>query len=511
MSKLRWLSVLMGITILGVAAFQLYWLKENYDREKKSLSIKAGLAFRESVLGLQVKKFKLNFKGDSSKKGTVKIFFGDDPEKMRMRFLPKEELISSINIVRDKYSDTTKKLKEKKEDVIISMNKASSYSIDKDSLVVHKGIPEIPEPSHNGDDIFTFLFSMDSLQEPINIKEITAAVKSSMAEKDLNVPFEIITLDSNINTSDSSVRVNSKRERFVKETEDKGINEVTIGFVNPVRYKLKLGNTFSYLIRQISLPILFSVLLLSITIISFWLLYKNMLKQQRLAELKNEFISNITHELKTPIATVGVAIEALKNFNAIQNPERTKEYLDISSNELQRLNLLVDKVLKLSMFEKKAIELKFETVDAAELINEVVASLKLQLEKKHASININYEGDLHLQGDRLHLQSVIFNLLDNALKYSKETPVINISGKEKDGWVELSVKDNGIGIPAEYRNKIFDKFFRVPHGDTHNAKGYGLGLSYVAQVIAGHGGTITADSPSDEGTIFIITLPKQKI
>src|SRR5207253_3567365 len=124
-----------------------------------------------------------------------------------------------------------------------------------------------------------------------------------------------------------------------------------------------------------ALPILFSVFLLGITILSFLLLYRTLLRQRKLADLKNEFISNITHELKTPIATVGVAIEALKNFNAIQDPERTREYLDISSNELQRLGLLVDKVLKLSMLEKKEIELKYETVDLQSVVAEVVTSM----------------------------------------------------------------------------------------------------------------------------------------
>jgi two-component system phosphate regulon sensor histidine kinase PhoR len=154
-----------------------------------------------------------------------------------------------------------------------------------------------------------------------------------------------------------------------------------VGFVNPVSYELKLGNTFPYLIKRISLPILFSIVLLGITILSFILLYRNLERQRRLAEVKNEFISNITHELKTPIATVGVAIEALKSFNAIEDARKTKEYLDISSNELQRLSLLVDKVLKLSMFEKKEIDLTTETVDMGQLVKAVVNSLRLQTEK----------------------------------------------------------------------------------------------------------------------------------
>lgn len=488
MNKLRWLSLLMGITILGVTAFQIYWLKQNYDREKKALGIRMDVSFRETMLQLQASKLKLDMILDSTADHGVRVFVGDKGEKMAMRFSPREKIISNINVIRDKYTDSLKKKKTKKGDMVISLNKTTSYSIESDSIKFDTRIPAAGK-----DRIFRFLYGVDSLQDSIKVSEVEKAYKKVLEEQNLSIPFEIIKTDSG--------------EIF----DDPVPNEVTVGFAKPVTFKMVPGNTFTYLIKKISLPILFSVLLMGITIISFWLLYKNMLKQQRLAELKNEFISNITHELKTPIATVGVAIEALKNFNAMQNPERTREYLDISSNELQRLNLLVDKVLKLSMFEKKAIELRFETVDATELINEVVASLKLQLEKNNAQISVRCEGDLHLRGDRLHLQSVIFNLLDNALKYSKENPAISIEAKEKEDSIELKVKDNGIGIPAEYQGKIFDKFFRVPHGDTHNAKGYGLGLSYVAQVIAGHNGSIVVNSNTNEGTTFTITLPKQKI
>lgn len=233
------------------------------------------------------------------------------------------------------------------------------------------------------------------------------------------------------------------------------------------------------------------------------------MKQRKLAELKNEFISNITHELKTPIATVGVAIEALKNFNAINDPHKTKEYLDISSNELHRLGLLVDKVLKLSMFEKKEIELKYESLNLKDIVDEVTTSMRLQLEKNHARVTVTQNGDLNIQGDRLHLLSVIFNLLDNAIKYSNGDPSIQIELNGDERNVELSIKDNGAGIAPEYQNKVFEKFFRIPHGDTHNAKGYGLGLSYVAHVVKKHNGIISVDSQPGLGTRFIISLPKK--
>jgi len=172
--------------------------------------------------------------------------------------------------------------------------------------------------------------------------------------------------------------------------------------------------------------------------------------------------------------------------------------------------LLIDKVLKLSLFEKKELELSYEEVNLQEIVQEVLLSLKLQFEKHQASFTIDATGDLRLKGDRLHLQSVVFNLLDNALKYGKEKPVIHIELKEKDNGVLFTIKDNGIGIAPEYREKVFEKFFRVPHGDTHNAKGYGLGLSYAAQVIQKHNGTITVESQLGNETTFIIHLPKQQ-
>ena len=255
---------------------------------------------------------------------------------------------------------------------------------------------------------------------------------------------------------------------------------------------------------------MFSLFLVGVTIFTFLLLYRNLNRQRRLTEIKNEFIGNITHELKTPISTVAVAIEAMQNFNALQNPERTQEYLGIANNELQRLGLLVDKVLKLSMFEKHEVELTQETFDIKQLVSEVVNSMRLQFEKYHAVVTILSDGDdFNLTADRLHITSVVYNLLDNALKYSKANPQVDIDIAAAANTIVLKIRDNGVGIPAAYINKIFDKFFRVPSGDKHNVKGYGLGLSYVAHIIAQHHGTIDVKSQEGKETTFTIQLPRQ--
>lgn len=225
--------------------------------------------------------------------------------------------------------------------------------------------------------------------------------------------------------------------------------------------------------------------------------------------MKNEFISNITHELKTPIATVHVAIEAMRNFNALQHPERTKEYLDISASELQRLSLLVDKVLRLSMFENKEIELRKEPVDLHLLAAEIIAGMKLQFDKVQAAVQLTKEGNnFSVSADKVHISSVLYNLLDNALKYRNGTPYITVHLAEDATGVTITVSDNGIGIPAAYQEKVFDKFFRVPSFDHHNIKGYGLGLSYVHHIVEKHKGSISVTSTEGKGSSFIVKLPR---
>ncbi|NOT50927.1 MAG: HAMP domain-containing histidine kinase [Chitinophagaceae bacterium] len=480
MNRLRWLALLMGITILGITGFQLYWLKQSYEREKRTLDIKTAMLFRESIMHLQMAKLKLDgFEwGDSARKGKVKMVMEKGTDRVSVRFAPKQEIVSTINVIRDKLTDSLRQTVTSS-GMVIATGKDSLFEFNRQVVPGGKG---------GRDHVISLLYGVDSLQDSIRVGEIDTAYRMTLKAEKLDIPFSIL-----------------RQENVM--TEEPTAGAVTIGFSKPVTYKLNLGNTFPYLLKKISLPILFSVILLGITILSFVLLYRNLLRQRRLAALKNEFISNITHELKTPIATVGVAIEALKNFNAINDPQRTKEYLDISSNELQRLGLLVDKVLKLSMFEKKEIDLKFETINLKTVVDEVVASLRLQLEKYHARVTVTSQGDTIMKGDMLHLQSVVFNLLDNALKYGKKEPAIDVTVKQESENIVLCITDNGIGMAQEYKDKIFDKFFRIPHGDTHNAKGYGLGLSYVAQVIQKHNGTISVDSQPGIGTKFTITLP----
>ncbi|MGV3594911.1 MAG: sensor histidine kinase [Sediminibacterium sp.] len=350
--------------------------------------------------------------------------------------------------------------------------------------------------------IIRFLSNNKTINDSIPVKTVDSAYRVELNKTNKQLKFSI-QFES---YKDSSQKIwNLKRDSSNAVVTDK----VFVGYTTPYAYQAKFEDTQIYVLGKMQMQISGSLLVLLLVAGSFIVLYRNLLAQQRLAEIKNDFISNITHELKTPIATVGVAIEALRNFNAMQSPERTKEYLDISAAELQRLSLLVDKVLKLSMFEKQQIELNKEPFDLKELMQETLKIMKLQFDKQKAVVTFT-SGDhsFMLEADKLHITSVIYNLLDNALKYSKNNAQIQVNLDLVDHRsIVLTVSDNGMGIASEYQGKIFDKFFRVPTGDKHNIKGYGLGLSYVAEVIKSHKGSISVDSEPEKGSTFTVTLP----
>jgi two-component system phosphate regulon sensor histidine kinase PhoR len=507
------LLLLMAIPIMIIAGFQLYWLRENFLREKKNLELRSNIIFGETIRGLQAKKLKLDkFFTDTTGKFNFEVMEGGPSQAFFQGETAAAGLLNDITInIKDSF--TAKEIKEAEKNNRILLKNEKSLILPGESKTRVNIAFQKSNGSFGGDstrdirlerkghpgEIIRFLYGVDSLQDSLRVKEIDSAYNSALKKEGIAVSYSISTNDS------------TKRSERMRPNARGPSNKITIGFVHPVTYEMNINNSFSYLLKKLTAPILFSLFLVGVTILSFVLLYRNLVRQKRLTEIKNEFISNITHELKTPIATVGVAIEALRNFNAINDPQRTKEYLDISQNELQRLSLLVDKVLKLSMFENKEIELKYEQINLKEVVDEVVSSMRLQIEKNNATVSVNQEGQANMQGDKLHLLSVVYNLLDNALKYCNGNTAIKIDLKEKENFVVMTMADNGIGISPEYKEKVFEKFFRVPAGDTHNSKGYGLGLSYVAHVVQKHKGKIEIESQPGLGTKFIITIPKTPI
>ncbi|MBK9335243.1 MAG: HAMP domain-containing histidine kinase [Lewinellaceae bacterium] len=276
---------------------------------------------------------------------------------------------------------------------------------------------------------------------------------------------------------------------------------------NGERYGAELSRYELFLFKKMLPQILFALLLFGCMALAFFFVFRTLRTQRRLTALKTEFIQNISHELKTPIATMRVALEALRDFDALKNPGQTKEYLDISQLELQRLSLLVEKVLGIAHLERPGTTLATVHFDFRELTNEVLAALRPRFEQAGAHIELDISGaDFQIKGDRLHLSGVLFNLLDNALKYGGEKPEIQVRLHATDEKITLRVQDNGPGIPEAFRSRIFETFFRIPSEAGHQVKGHGLGLSYAAKVVEQHGGKITLGDQPEQGAAFTVEL-----
>lgn len=276
-------------------------------------------------------------------------------------------------------------------------------------------------------------------------------------------------------------------------------------------YNAVIQQYSTYLLKSISPQIIFALILLLITTLAFRTAYMSLKSQHKLLHLKNDFISNITHELKTPVSTVKVALEALLDFDMKTDPNRTKEYLEMAHSEMNRLDLLVNQVLNNSALEDGRPFVNLESVDLIKLMEKVLFSMQSRFEQVDAIIHFKpTEESLIITADKFHIHGVLVNLLDNSLKYCQKKPEIKLNIKQNADETILVLEDNGIGIPEEYLDKIFEKFFRVPNENRHNVKGYGLGLNYASLVMKQHHGFIKVKNLEEGGCQFALVFPSNK-
>ncbi|WP_057936962.1 sensor histidine kinase [Algoriphagus resistens] len=264
-------------------------------------------------------------------------------------------------------------------------------------------------------------------------------------------------------------------------------------------------------IREVWLPITSSILFIVVIISCFIYAIKVIIRQKALSDTKNDFINNMTHEFKTPLATVSLAVEALQDPELSSQDKFRSRYLGIIKDENKRLVSQVENVLQAAALDKKDFKLKIELLNLAEILENTVDHFGLQVEKKGGQITfVNELTDPMVEGDLFHLTHIFNNLLDNANKYSPENPTISIEAKDDPEQVHITIKDEGIGMNKDAQRKIFDKFYRVPTGNVHDVKGFGLGLSYVKTMLEAHKGGIQVSSELGKGSSFTINLPKKQ-
>ena len=489
--KYKWILYLIVITIITTIAIQFYWNFKNYEENKQRVANEIQLSLDNAVEEYYSSLAKSNFfsilKNDDDDEQTVsnannqpsKTLLSRLKNRIKAQKFTKSKLsISSIEISSDENFSP-----ENMDSLMLSSSKITSHFNNKKATDSVKLVTTLKP----------ILISF--LEQNLDYNKIDSLIEQQLSKKGiaLKTSFHHIKNDTLFKQTKDVALVNKQFSVTSKSTYLKDSEAFELYYSNPNFEALKRG------FGGIFLSLLLSLLIISCL---FYLL-KIIQQQKELAAIKNDLISNITHEFKTPIATVSTAIEAIENFNVIDDKQKTQKYLTMSAVQLKKLHQMVEKLLETATLDSEQLMLKKETVDVAAMTEKLVNKYQLLSKNKTLIFSSNLQ-PIYLNIDMFHFENVISNLIDNAIKYGGSTIEIHINSILKS--VEISIADDGDGIEKNQQEKVFDKFYRVPKGNTHDVKGFGIGLYYCKKIVEKHRGILVLSSNNNQ-TIFKITLP----
>jgi two-component system phosphate regulon sensor histidine kinase PhoR len=335
--------------------------------------------------------------------------------------------------------------------------------------------------------------------------QVKDIIRSELRKKNIKQPFEYcITNEVQLPILYSS----GYKMEYLDPTKTSNNHKTILSgenIINNETLNVYIVEPENYFKNHLATLLIFAALFTSIIIAAFVLTIRTMLSQKKLSEIKSDFINNMTHEFKTPIATIQLASDALNNEKVISNEEQIRYYSGIIKEENRRMNKQVEKILQAAQLERDEINLQLKKIDVHQIIAKVAEHTKLQMEE----IGAAFETQLQAQStiilaDEVHFTNIMYNLVDNAIKYSKENPRIRIATKNTGNQIEIKVADNGIGMDKETVGHIFEKFFRAHTGNIHNVKGFGLGLTYVKNIVQAHRGKVEVSSEAGIGSTFTL-------
>jgi len=326
-------------------------------------------------------------------------------------------------------------------------------------------------------------------------------LKTEFEYSNIHISYEYAIYDCETDKMVYGNYINPSKVRINEERKFQKYDEFTyyFGIIFPTKT--------IYILNTMNIWLISSFVLITALVFFAYAIFI-MLRQKRLSEIQKDFINNMTHEFKTPISTIGISANVLSEPGILKQPDRLANYAAIISDQNKRLENQIEKVLQIARIERNKLRLKLEETDVHKIISLVSDNFKMNLKDINGNLILNLGAINHIiKADKIHLTNVIYNLIDNGIKYSGQEPKVEISTFNKPGYVIIEFKDNGIGIEKRYHKKIFEKFFRVPTGNIHNVKGFGIGLSYVKSIINSHKWEINVESESGRGTRFRIVIP----
>ena len=540
--KYQWLFYLITATIIATIGVQFYWNYKNYEENKRQVTNEIQLSLDNAVEEYYSSLAKSDFLTIiDNNSNSVAIFknplnlikeksyksksIGNIINKIKPNNSEKEKPRASINNLKFTFDENLSK--EKIDSMMISAkdfviefnsNLDSLNNKKKDSVEVLNQITDKKKSFNLNSDgankvikYFRGKKAADSLKLIKNLKPIFISfLDQSVEYKKIDSLIEIqlqkkgIELTTSFHHLKNDTLFHQTKDSLLA-TEKKYLRSKSTFVKDNEAFKLVYNNPSIVALKRSSFGIFLSLLLSLAVISSLFYLLKIINQQKELAAIKNDLISNITHEFKTPIATISAAIEAIKNFNVLEDPEKTSKYLSMSSIQINKLHQMVEKLLETAMLDSEQLVLKKETIDIVDIAEKVVYKHQILALKKELSFSTTLQ-PCYANVDVFHFENVISNLIDNAVKYGGNQIEMNISSVLNT--IEITVVDDGNGIEKNQKEKIFDKFYRVPKGNTHDVKGFGIGLYYCKKIIEKHEGFIGLTSDKNK-TIFKIIIPNE--
>ena len=336
----------------------------------------------------------------------------------------------------------------------------------------------------------------------LSYDEVSDAITKALRQNNIKEPFEFYITDifkiPIMNSTGFRQDINTPSIHLSPDNNS----------LNQENLYLLVNEDKNLVLREMWWMIVASIVFTTIIILAFALTVRTLFNQKKISEIKSDFINNMTHELKTPLATISLAIDALTNEKVIHDADKIKIYSSMIKEENKRMNKQVEKILQAARLEREEIKLNLQRLDAHQAINKVADNLSLQVQEKNGTLSLKLNAASYMiEADEVHFSNIIFNLLDNAMKYSSNAPNIEVTTLNANGMLQIKVKDHGIGMDKETQSRIFERFYRAHTGNLHNVKGFGLGLSYVKAIVGAHNGKIKVESIPGKGSTFIISMP----
>jgi two-component system phosphate regulon sensor histidine kinase PhoR len=510
----------MSLSLMGIILIQVYWFDSSLTNNEEQFKYHA-----KQVLGNVAEKLdKLESYNFYQTYNKLKDSIGKTPQKsdfLELKFYQRdvrtnETIVYSNSIISEDYGITSSYYDKNSEPFKIknytSKRKTEIYNGKIDNSLNQTITPDLKIEKSGKLDLLdnaqfeTFyrdIASLKPIQDRVNSEQLRTLLAKELKNYGVNTPFEFSIYSNGLAT-----KIQSEYFRFDKDViysipifiDSDGINKYQLLIEFPQKKK--------FLVSELMSVAVLSIIFTLIIVIAYSSALSQLIKQRQISEIKTDFINNMTHEFKTPIATINLALDAIKNPKVFDDKEKVYRYLQMIKDENKRMHAQVENVLRISKLEKKELEIVKENNDIHEVLEIAIEHVNLIVEDRNGKITTDFNATrTSVLLNDVHFTNVLVNVLDNAIKYSANEPIIDVHTENIKDFVIIKIKDNGIGMSKVAQKRIFEKFYREHTGDVHNVKGHGLGLAYVKRIVEDHNGEVYVESEKGKGSTFIIKLP----